>query len=312
MWPEWRALRVKNGRTLAAFIFEDLLCRWGAVEEIVTDNGSAFVTVLDTLTNRYGIRHICISAYNSHANGIVKRQHRMICESLVKACKGNFLKWPTLIPHTFWADRVTTRKATGHSPFYMAHGVEPILPFDITLATFLVPNIAKPLTTSELLAIHARQLQMHDEDLAAIHSNVLKSCFKSVWQFESTHEKSLHDFNFKPGALVLVRNMSIKTDLGHKSKPRYLGPMAVVCCTPNGAYRLAELNGAISKLRFAAFRLIPYHAHSCSSIPVTRLIECEDLIQIYLDKDQDKDGVEVEEELELELDQVLRSGQGRR
>jgi hypothetical protein len=253
----------------AAFIFEDLLCRWGAIEEIVTDNGSAFVATLDTLANRYGIHHIRISAYNSRANGIVEHQHRMIRESLVKACEGNILKWPTLIPHAFWADCVTTRKATRHSPFYMAHGVEPILPFDITLATFLVPNIAKPLTTSKLLTIHAHQLQMRNEDLTAIHSNVLKSRFKSVWQFESTHEKSLHDFNFKPGALVLVCNTSIETDLGHKSKPRYLGPMAVMRCTPNGVYHLAELNGAVSKLQFAAFRLIPYHTRSRSSIPVT-------------------------------------------
>ena len=311
-WPEWRALRVETGRTLAAFIFEDLLCRWGAVEEIVTDNGTAFVAALDTLADRYGIRHIRISAYNSRANGIVERQHRTIRESLVKACEGNITKWPTLAPHAFWADRVTTRKATGHSPFYMAHGVEPILPFDITLATFLVPDIAKPLSTSELLAIRARQLQKRDEDLAAIHDNVLKSRFESVRQFERMHEKSLRDFDFKPGALVLVRNSSIETDLGRKSKPRYLGPMVVVRRTPNGSYRLAELDGAVSKLRFAAFRLIPYHARSRSSIPVTRLVEREDLIQIYLDEDQaEEEGVEVEAEQELESDRVLRSGRGR-
>ena len=311
-WPEWRALRVETGRTLAAFIFEDLLCRWGTVEEIVTDNGTAFVAALDTLANRYGIRHIRISAYNSRANGIVERQHRTIRESLVKACEGNISRWPTLVPHTFWADRVTTRKATGHSPFYMAHGVEPILPFDITLATFLVPNIAKPLSTSELLAIRTRQLQKRDEDLAAIHANVLKSRFESVWQFERAHEKSMRDFDFKPGTLVLVRNLSIETDLGRKSKPRYLGPMVVMRRTPNGSYRLAELDGAVSKLRFTAFRLIPYHAHSRSSIPVTRLVEREDLVQIYLDEDQAEEGVEAEEELEPESDRVLRSGRGRR
>ena len=128
------------------------------------------------------------------------------------------------------------------------------------------------------------------------------------------HEKSMHDYNFKPGALMLVRNSSIETDLGRKSKPRYLGPMVVVRRTPNGSYCLAELDGAVSKLRFAAFRLIPYHARSRSLIPVTRLIEREDLVQIYLDEDQaDEDGVEVEEEEEpeSESDRVLRSGRRR-
>ena len=57
----------------------------------------------------------------------------------------------------------------------MAHGVEPVLPFDLTLATFLVLNLVEPLSTADLLAIHARQLQMRDDNLAAIHDNVLAS-----------------------------------------------------------------------------------------------------------------------------------------
>src|SRR5712671_4554529 len=158
-WPEWRALRTETGRTLGAFIFDDILCRWGAVSEIVTDNGTAYIAALDWLAHRYGIRHIRISAYNSRANGIVERQHRTIRESLVKACEGDISKWPSLVPFIFWADRVTTRKSTGYSPFYMVHGVEPVLPFDITLATFLAPNYDRPLSTEELLSTRARQLE---------------------------------------------------------------------------------------------------------------------------------------------------------
>jgi hypothetical protein len=36
--------------------------------------------------------------------------------------------------------------------------------------------------------------------------------------------------------------------------------MVIVWQTTHGAYILAEMNGAISKLRFAAFHLILYHA----------------------------------------------------
>jgi integrase-like protein/reverse transcriptase-like protein len=71
-WPEWHALRSETGRTLGSFIFEELLCHWGAIEEIVTDNGTAYVAMLDWLANKYGIHHIHISAYNSQANGIVE------------------------------------------------------------------------------------------------------------------------------------------------------------------------------------------------------------------------------------------------
>jgi hypothetical protein len=279
-WPEWRALRTETGRTLGAFLFEEVLCRWGAVEEIVTDNGTAYVAALDWLSNKYGIRHIRISAYNSQANGIVERQHRTIRESIVKACEGDASRWPVVAPLAFWADRVTTRKSTGHSPFYMAHGVEPILPFDITLATFLVPDLTKPLSTAELLATRTRQLEKRSDDLALIHQQILKSRFASASQFERRFEETIQDHNFKPGDLVLVRNSSNESDLGRKTKPRYCGPMVVVRRTRNGAYRLAELDGAVSKLRYAAFRLVPYFSRSRTSIPVTRILDREDLVSV--------------------------------
>ena len=284
-WPEWRALRTETGRTLGAFLFEEVLCRWGAVEEIVTDNGTAFVAALGWLERRFGIRHIRISAYNSRANGIVERQHRTIRESIVKACEDNAAKWPAVAPYAFWADRATTRKSTGHSPFYMAHGVEPVLPFDITLATFLVPNLTNKLSTVDLIATRTRQLLKRDDDLAAIHTSILKSRFESVRQFERQFEHTIRDHNFGPGAFVLVRNSSVENDLGRKVKPRYTGPMVVLRRTQNGSYRLAELDGSVSNLRFAAFRLVPYHSRSRSSIPVTRLIDRDDLARANTDED---------------------------
>ena len=279
-WPEWRALCKENGRTLGAFIFEEILCRWGAVEEIVTDNGTAYIAALDWLAGRYGIHHIRISAYNSRANGIVERQHRTIRESLVKACDSDTSKWPTVAPLVFWADRATIRKSTGYSPFHMAHGVEPILPFDITLATFLVPELTKPLSTADLIATRARQLEKRDADLAAIRENVLKSRFASIQHFERQFANTIRNHDFRPGDLVLVRNSSLDSELRRKTKPRYLGPMVVLRRTRNGSYRLAELDGTVSKLRYAAFRLVPYHARSRTFIPVTRVLDRDDLIAV--------------------------------
>ena len=277
-WPEWRALRTETGHTLGNFIFEDILCRWGAVEEIVTDNGTAFVAALDWLASKYGIRHIRISAYNSRANGIVERQHRTIRESLVKTCEGNIAKWPMLIPHIFWADRATIRKSTGYSPFFMAHGVEPLLPFDITLVTFLIPDLTKPLSTSELIAIRARQLQARDQDLDTIRDNIVKSRFTAARDFERRYAHTIKDPSFNPGDLVLVRNSAVESDHSRKTKPRYFGPMVVLTKSRNKSYRLAELDGAVSKLRYAAFRLVPYHSRSPAFIDIADLLSPEDVL----------------------------------
>jgi len=272
-WPEWRMLRSETARTIGSFIFEELLCRWGGLEEIVTDNGTPFVAALDWLASKYHIRHIRISAYNSKANGIVERSHRTIRDSLVKTCNGDITQWPLMAPHIFWADRVTTRKSTGHSPFYMTHGVEPLLPFDITEATFLLPDVSTLQSTDDLLAMRARQLAKRDEDLATIHQRVLNSRYASIRDFERRFSNTIHDHDFKPGALVLVLNKKLEPASNAKCKPRYFGPMVVISRSRNGSYRLAEIDGAISKLKFAAFRLIPYHPRSTSSLEITQFLD---------------------------------------
>jgi hypothetical protein len=198
-------------------------------------------------------------------------------------CNSDITQWPTLTHHVFWADRVTTRKSTGHTPFFMAHGIEPLLPFDVTEATFLLPDIPAQLSTNHLIAIRARQLAKREEDLADIHNRVLKSRFTSIKDFERRFSRTIHDYNFKPGTLVLVLNKKIELASNAKCKPCYFGPMLVVSRTPNGPYHLAEVDGTISKLKFAAFRLIPYHPRSPSSIKVTRYLNPQDFEGTALD-----------------------------
>ena len=224
-WPKWRALQVETGKTIGAFIFEEILCQWGVVEEIVTDNGTTYVAALDWLADRYGIRHICISAYNSQANGIVKRQHHTIHDTILKACKGNYSCWPMFAPFAFWADCATTHKSTGFSPYYMVHGVKPILPFDLVMAIFLVPDLTTLLSTEDLLIAHAHQLQKHLANLAAIHNCITTSHFASARRFKKQHANMIHNFNFTLGTLVLVCSTSSDMD---KTRPRYYGPMVIL------------------------------------------------------------------------------------
>ena len=59
-------------------------------------------------------------------------------------------------------------------------------------------------------------------------------------------------------------------------KPRYLGPMVVLRQTTNRSYLLAELDGVVSRLRYAAFWLIPYYSRLSSVICITELTDTDD------------------------------------
>ena len=158
-YPEFCLLRQETAMAIGKFIFNDLLCCWGAINKLVTDNGTPIIVGLDWLAKMYHINHIQISPYNKQANGMVEHSHRTICESLVRSCAGDIQCWPEVASHIFWADQVTIRKDTGYSPFYMAHSVKPVLPFDVTEATYLTPSQDAPMMTEDLLALHARQLE---------------------------------------------------------------------------------------------------------------------------------------------------------
>jgi len=95
-------------------------------------------------------------------------------------CIGNIKQWYEYAPYAFWADRVITRKATGLTPYYMAHGIKPLLLFDITEATFLIAPILMPLSMADLLAVCACMLQKYDEDLAKIYERILTARYTST------------------------------------------------------------------------------------------------------------------------------------
>jgi len=120
--------------------------------EIVTDNGAPFVKALLYIEQKYHIKHIRISGYNSRANGIVERAHFNVRQALFKAADGEQSKWSSVVYSVFWADRVTVRRRMGCSPYFAVTGTHPLLPFDIVEASYLLPPPNSVLSTTDLIA----------------------------------------------------------------------------------------------------------------------------------------------------------------
>ncbi len=92
-YPEFCCLCKETAQTLGEWIFKDILCCWGSLIKIITDNGSVFVAAINYLSQKYHINHIHISGYNSRANGIAERPHFDVHQGLFKVSDGDQKKW---------------------------------------------------------------------------------------------------------------------------------------------------------------------------------------------------------------------------
>ena len=117
----------------------------------MTDNGPEVEGAFKELLIRYNIPQTQISPYNKQANGVVKRGHFIIRESLMKSCRDKLETWPQHVPLTFFADKISTSTVSGCSPFYILHGVHLVLPFNLTKATFTIEGYRRGISSIELL-----------------------------------------------------------------------------------------------------------------------------------------------------------------
>lgn len=287
---ETKAIKHDRAKVIAKFFLKKIILRYGIVQEVVTDNGPSFSREFADLLKQYGIRHIRISPYNSQANGVVERGHYNIREALVKLCEGDLSKWPLMVSAATYADRITIRRTTGFSPYYLLHGIHPFMPGDLTDATFHIADYRPGMTSQELIMARTRQLLRLPEDTEKARKILGSSRSRFKEAYDRKYARRLQEEPYQPESLVLLRNNVIENSVSieRKTADRYMGPYSVVRQTQGGSYILAEMDGTLLRHHVAAYRLIPY-------------VKRKDLesLEEELDQDSGADDVRIEGPSEL-------------
>ncbi|KXN90897.1 hypothetical protein AN958_03428 [Leucoagaricus sp. SymC.cos] len=263
-------LRKENARTIGEWLFEDIMCRWGSLIKIVTDNGGPFKKAVAWLEEKYGIKGVAISPYNSQANG------------------GDVKKWFWHLHHVMWAEGIMVRKGTGCSPYFLVTGTHPMIPLDVIEATWLVKYPDRFISTTELVGLRAQALAKHAAHVEEMHACISAEKVQWTMHLEEEMKHKIISNEVKPGDLVLVKNSSIEKSADRKMKPRYLGPMVVIQWYRGGAFLLAEPDGSIWINKVAAFRIVPYLVHAQIKFSA-RVQEALDAMPEWLEKQCDED-----------------------
>ena len=219
-YSEMRAVRTANSTTIGDWLYQDFLCRWGALCEIVTDNGAPWLKAVEHVRDKYHIHHIRVSGYNLRANGAIEGPHFHVRQALMKAAQGTKASWQSAVYAVCWADRVTVRRRMGCSPYFAVTGSHPILPFDLAEANCLAPPTDFPISTADLIWQRAEALQNRYEAVQELRKGKYAERIANALEFEKKFDHRIKDYHFEAGSVVLMRDSAIAKSLNSKAAPR--------------------------------------------------------------------------------------------
>ena len=187
-------------------------------------------SAVNVLTKKYGITIVQISPYNPAANGMIERSHRTWINSIWKLCGRKTNRWSHWFYPALWADRVTTRRSTGYSPYYLLYGRPHLFPFNITSKTWYTIDWHGLESATDLIAVRALQIRtMHMDRKKAVDQSS-KSRIDAAEYYAKKHACRLISGKYAPGELVLVAlkgpNIVHGSNLP-KSADRWAGPFKI-------------------------------------------------------------------------------------
>jgi transposase InsO family protein len=103
------------------------LSRFGCPEVIITNNVAAFKsTNMVKLCEDYGINLRNYTTYYPWGNGLAESSNKSMVNILKKLLEDNKRDWDSKLKYALWANRVSTKRVIGTSPFQLVYGMEAI------------------------------------------------------------------------------------------------------------------------------------------------------------------------------------------
>lgn len=125
-------LRDQKAETVARAFVERIVLRHGVPQQLLTDQGTNFVSGLMKETCRLlGIKKLTTTAYHPESNGAVERLNKTIKGLLSHLVARDQRDWDLWMPYVLFSYNTAVHESTEETPFYLCHGRDPGLPHEI-------------------------------------------------------------------------------------------------------------------------------------------------------------------------------------
>ena len=254
-WVKAWAVRHANSESWAKFLYEEVYCRFGSILLCLIDGGSEFKGAVEILFKQYRVVMIVSSPYHPEGNGHSECSHQTLVNSILCACGKDTSRWPLYVHAGLWAMRCSTSWVTGYPPYFLLYGRRPFFAFDFADKTWDTLDWHSVASTEDLLALWMQQILRRDKKLVIAMEQQKQVRQWAVDDFNCKHTHYLSSGSFVIGTWVLLHEMWLDSQMGHKGTLRWTGPYIVHRQLCDTTYQLRELDGTVMRGSVAANRL---------------------------------------------------------
>lgn len=232
-WPEAKPVKEATAEETVKFIYEDIICRHGCPEKILTDRGTHFNNLLvSLLMKKFEMKHLLSTPYHPQTNGLVERFNRTLIEGLSRTINNHVNDWDKYVAPVLFAYRTSKHSTTKITPFFLVYGRESRLPTD--------PN-----QKEETLAHH---VATRIDQLPIVRNQVEQQIYREQLKQKDRHDERLTDRrSFSIGDKVLYYRAMLDKQWSRKLEHKWKGPYYIHAIPGNGAYKLRETTGQVLK-----------------------------------------------------------------
>ena len=103
-WPEAFAVPDQKAETIARLLVEEIVCRHGIPEELLSDRGTNFLSsLLQEVCKLLEIKKINISGYHPQTDGLVETFNSTLVNMIAKSCDVCDRDWDDHLPYLLFA-----------------------------------------------------------------------------------------------------------------------------------------------------------------------------------------------------------------
>jgi len=135
-WVEAIPCRQANDTVIIQFLECNILSRFGCPEKIITDNAAAFKSKkMINFCHKFHITLGHSTTYYPQGNGLAESSNKSLINIIKKVLEENKKNWHKKLVNALWADRLSTKRSIGMSPYELVYGMEARFPSSLGIPT---------------------------------------------------------------------------------------------------------------------------------------------------------------------------------